>query len=190
MPIRIRLTPLRLIIQPIRPNMTPPTINLRARPIPAPQQRQRSLPIARRTLPIKRRRLPNPKCVADLVHRRPLSHVCAVRPEAQVTVVGRFGGGDARCVGDANGFAEGGILCVAGDGVLHGEGDARVGVGLVGRGVGGPGQGPVEGSGGAGGVGCYTDEEGDTHGGWCGVRLSEARVLYREMCSLTEDLCD
>jgi hypothetical protein len=59
---------------------------------------------------------------------------------------------------------------------LHSEGDACVGVGLVGGGVGGAGEGPGEGGGGAAGVGCYAKEEGNAHGCWTGWVRSGNRV--------------
>lgn len=117
--------------------MAPPTINLRRAAIPTPQQRQSSLPIPTCAQPVKVRRLPDAQSVADLVHRRALVHVCAVAAEAQVAVVVCLGGGDAGRVGDAHSFGERGVLRVACGGALHGEGDARVGVGLVSGGVGG-----------------------------------------------------
>jgi hypothetical protein len=54
MPIRIRLTPLSVVIQPIRPNMAPPTVNHRTSAIPAPQQRQRGSPVPRCALGVER----------------------------------------------------------------------------------------------------------------------------------------
>lgn len=82
MPNRIRLTPLRLIIQTVRPNVAPSTINLRTRSIPTSQQWQRSPPIPRRALAIKRRRLPNAQRMADFMHGRALRHIRSVRAEA------------------------------------------------------------------------------------------------------------
>jgi hypothetical protein len=131
MPIRIRLTPLSVVVQTIRPKVTSTTANLCACAIPAPQQRQRSLPITCCALAVKRRRLPYAKRVADFMHRGTFIHVAAVRPEAQVAIVVGFGGGDARAIRDADGFAGRGVFAIAGDSLLHSEGDARVGVCLV-----------------------------------------------------------
>jgi hypothetical protein len=199
MPIRIRLAPLVVIIQPIRPNMTAPTINLRTCPIPTPQQRQRTPPIPRRTLAIKRRRLPNAQRVRDFVHGCALVHVCAVGAEAQVAVEVGLRGGHAGRVGDADGFGGGRVFGVARDGVLHGERDACVRVGLVGCGVGGACERPVQRCGGAAGVGGYAEEEGDAHVGrrgciwnagsevWMGGAEVEKNVyVCRTTCTYTK----
>jgi len=156
MSIRIRLTPLGLVIQPIRPKVRTPTTNLRTRTIPAPQQRQRSLPIPRLALAIKRRRLPDAQRMANLVHRSALRHVAAVRAEAQVAVVRGLGGGDAGRVVDFYDFGGVGVLGVAEHGFLHCGFDFGVGVFLVGGGGGGLLEGP--GYCGRGGAGVCCEE--------------------------------
>lgn len=150
------------------------TVNLRALPIPTPQQRQRCLPISRLAFPIERRRLPDTKRVADLVHRRPLRHVGAVAAEPEVSVVVGFGSRDAGGVVDADGLLGVGVARVAGDGGAHGIFDLAVGVLLVGGGIGGFLQGPVYGGGGGREAGCCEGDDGEPH---CGVGRGVLRVL-------------
>ena len=89
MPIRIRLAPLGIIIQPIRPNMAAPTVNHRAGTIPTPQQRQRGPPVPGCALGVERVGLPDAQGVADFVHGGALVHVGPVGAEAEVAVEAR-----------------------------------------------------------------------------------------------------
>ena len=81
------------------------------------------------------------------MHGSPLGHVGAVRAEAQVAVVVGFGGGHARGVIYFNCFGAliVAVLAVAGNGCFHGGIDPRIGIVLVGRGIGSLLNGPVEG---------------------------------------------
>ena len=138
MPIPRLRTPLRLIIQPIRPKMAPTTTDLRTRTIPTPQQRQGLRPIPTGAPIIKSLPLADTKRVRDLVQRGSLGLVRGVGAEAQVAVVVCFRGGHAGGVVDADGFGYGGReALVAGYGGGHGGVDAGVGCGLVGGWVGG-----------------------------------------------------
>ena len=142
-PITRLRTPLRLIIQPIRPKVPASTVDLRALPIPAAQQRQRLRPVPARAAVVESLPLAHAQRVRDLVQRRALRLVRGVGAEAQVAVVVRLGGRHARRVVDADGLGDGRReALVAGHGRGHGGVDARVGGGLVGGGVRGALEGP------------------------------------------------
>ena len=103
MPIRITLTPLSIIIQPIRPDMPAATINLCTGPIPRLQQPRRRRPVIRRAPRGKRLCLADAQRVRHLVQRRALVHVGPVGAEADVAVevaVGRGHAGDVLAVMD------------------------------------------------------------------------------------------
>ena len=106
MPIPRLRTPLRLVVQPIRPKMPTSTSNLRTLSIPPPQQRQRLRPIPTRAPIVKRFPLSHTQRVSDLVQSGPLGLVRGVGAEAQVAVVVRFCGRDAGGVGYADGFGD------------------------------------------------------------------------------------
>ena len=165
MPLRIRLAPLRIIIQAIWPEMPPSTINLRALAIPTLQQLRRRRPIIRLAPVIKRPRLPDPQCMRNLMQRRALIHVRPVRPESDVAVEIPICRLHARDVLDGEG-----LVGALGDAVVprcrerDGLFDARVGVLLVGRGVLGAPEGEGDAGGDEGGViGRREGEEGETH---------------------------
>lgn len=167
MPLPIRLTPLIIIIQSIRPKMPPTTINLSTLPIPRPQQRRRLRPIIRTTLGIKRLRLPHPKRMRNLVQRRALIHVRAVRPETNIPAEAAIGRLHARVVLDGEGLVGAlGKTVVAVGGSGDGALDALVGVLLVGRGVGGFADGVGNSRRGGRGVEGRHGEDVETHCGW------------------------
>lgn len=166
MPIRIRLGPLIIIVQSIRPDVSTSAVDLRIRPIPCPQQSRSTGPVVRRTPRVEAIGLTNTQRVRDLVHGGPLVHVRPVGSEAQVAVVVCLGGGDARGVGDTYRLGYRGVFGVAGGGEAHGVLDLGVGVALVGSRVGGFRKGPVDGGVGGGGGGHKGGgDEGELHGG-------------------------
>lgn len=185
MPIRIRLTPFSIIIQPIRPNMAPPTVDHRTGAIPAPQQRQRRPPVPRRALGIESVSLANAQGVADFVHGGALVHVGSVGAEAEVAVKAKnsirncttgkslrvcllgFSGGHARYIGDADVLSSGAEAVVARDGEAHGGFDFGVGIALVGAGVGYFGKGPCECALHTGCAGQDGEEDRELHGWTC-----------------------
>lgn len=182
MPIRIRITHLTLIIQPIRPKVTPPTRNRSICPIKRLQQRQRRRPIIRITMLRKRRRRAHTKRVRNLMQRRPFCHVRPVAAKADIAVAAAVGGGHACVVFDGDGFGGFGTLgVVSRDGGVHGGGYLGVGVVFVVGGAGGFCDGVGElGRGEAGGC-CREEEGGKVHVclRWLGCKVFWQQVEAR-----------
>jgi len=132
MPHRIRLTPLIVVVQPVRPDMSPSTVNLGIAPIPGLQQLRRTGPVIRAASRIKRPGLTDPQRVRDLMEGGPLVHVRPVGSEADVAVEVAVGCLDAGHVLRCDGLGgTGGEPVVARHGRRHGGFDFGVGIGLV-----------------------------------------------------------
>ena len=176
MSVRIRLAPLIVVIQTIRPEVRSTTANLRTRSIEAPKQRQSRLPVTRGTQRVKVGSLTNAKSVRNLVHRRALRHVGTVGAESQIAVVVRFRSRDTRRVGYLDVFRAFRIAvsAVTRNGELHRSVDLRICVVLVGGGVGGLLDGVGEGGArGRGGVCDYGEDQRELH---VGYRLARSGV--------------
>lgn len=145
MAIGIRLTPLIVIVQAIRPDVSSSTVDLRTGSIPRLEQSGRARPVVRRAPLVECSSLANAQCVRDLVHGCTFIHVGTIRTKPEVAVEVGLGGGHAWLVVDADGLVGAGVAVVAGDGETHGRIYAVVRVLLVGGGIAGSDNGPVQG---------------------------------------------
>ena len=136
MPRRIPLTKLIVVIKPIRPNVSPSTVDFRILWIPRLQQRRRRGPVIRRAPRIERFRLANPESVGDLMKRGPLIHVRPAGAESDVAIEVSISGGNAGNILDRDRFVRADSqLGIARDSQGHGRLDLGVCLGLVQGGV-------------------------------------------------------
>lgn len=135
MTIRIRLTPLVIVVKSVRPDVPATTVDLRTGTIPRLKQRCRSRPIVRRASSVERSRLADTKRVRDLVHRRAFRHVRSVGAKSKTSVVVGVGSGHAGHVRDVDGFADIRIASVSCDSGFHSGLDASVCVCFIRGGV-------------------------------------------------------
>lgn len=150
MAVPIRLAPLGLVVQAVRPEMPASAVNLGTSAVPRSKKRRRRWPVVRGALLIEGRRLAHTERVRDLVHGRALRHVGPVRAEPEVPVVVGLGRGHAGRVVDADGLASVRVAGVPRDGLLHSRLDLSVRIRLVARRVGGFLQRPIYGCRGGG----------------------------------------
>lgn len=131
-PVRVRLGPLIVIVETIRPDVTAAAVDDRRRAVPRPQQRRGRGPVVGGAPRVEALRLPDAERVGDLVERRALVHVRPVGAEADVAVEVAVGRRHAGHVLHGDGLVRARRQpVVPGHGQVHGVLDAAVGVCLV-----------------------------------------------------------